>query len=302
MSDDRFRFKPFAEMTRADYAAVGFKSGLEIHQQLLTAKKLFCRCPAGRYSDDLRRRDPPPHAADALRARRVRRHGADGVQDQEGDHLPDQPGDRLHLRDGRYAAVHDRRGGPRHRPRHGHALRPATWSTSSTSPASSTSTAASRPASSGRPSSASTARIPYRGPPRPHHPARPRGGRLPRGQRRRPPPRLSHRPPGHAPDRDRDRARHAHAPGGGRSGPDPAARSSAAPARCGPASGRPARTSTSASRGGTRIEIKGVPRIPRIPLLTYNEAMRQWNLLRLRDELRGPGRHRPRRSSPAPRT
>jgi glutamyl-tRNA(Gln) amidotransferase subunit E len=37
--------------------------------------------------------------------------------------------------------------------------------------------------------------------------------------------------------------------------------------------------------GGTRIEIKGVPRIPNIPLLTYNEAMRQHNLLRLRDEL-----------------
>jgi glutamyl-tRNA(Gln) amidotransferase subunit E len=42
-------------------------------------------------------------------------------------------------------------------------------------------------------------------------------------------------------------------------------------------------------RGGTRIEIKGVPRIPRIPLLTYHEAMRQWNLLRLREELRGRG-------------
>ena len=38
-------------------------------------------------------------------------------------------------------------------------------------------------------------------------------------------------------------------------------------------------------RGGTRVEIKGVPRIPRIPLLTHNEAMRQWNLLRLREEL-----------------
>jgi len=45
-----FLFKPFAEMTPEDYAAVGFKSGLEIHQQLLTEKKLFCRCPAGRYS------------------------------------------------------------------------------------------------------------------------------------------------------------------------------------------------------------------------------------------------------------
>jgi len=41
--------------------------------------------------------------------------------------------------------------------------------------------------------------------------------------------------------------------------------------------------------GGTRIEIKGVPRIPLIPLLTYNEAMRQWNLLRLRAELLGRG-------------
>ncbi|MCK7461567.1 MAG: hypothetical protein MZU84_05645 [Sphingobacterium sp.] len=72
-----FAFKPFEKMTREDYAAVGFKSGLEIHQQLLTEKKLFCRCPAGRYhADDLRRRDPPPHAPDALRAGRVRRHGA----------------------------------------------------------------------------------------------------------------------------------------------------------------------------------------------------------------------------------
>ncbi len=51
MSDYRFIFKPFAEMTDADYAEVGFRSGLEIHQQLLTEKKLFCRCPAGRYSD-----------------------------------------------------------------------------------------------------------------------------------------------------------------------------------------------------------------------------------------------------------
>jgi glutamyl-tRNA(Gln) amidotransferase subunit E len=43
-------FKPFHEMTPADYAAVGFASGLEIHQQLLTSRKLFCRCPAGKYS------------------------------------------------------------------------------------------------------------------------------------------------------------------------------------------------------------------------------------------------------------
>ncbi|MBP1683072.1 MAG: gatB [Ignavibacteriaceae bacterium] len=45
-----FIFKPFGEMTEADYQTVGFKSGLEIHQQLFTEKKLFCRCPAGIYS------------------------------------------------------------------------------------------------------------------------------------------------------------------------------------------------------------------------------------------------------------
>ena len=33
-----------------DYAAVGFICGLEVHQQLLTSHKMFCRCPAGRYT------------------------------------------------------------------------------------------------------------------------------------------------------------------------------------------------------------------------------------------------------------
>ena len=46
-----FKFKPFNEMREEDYRTVGFKSGLEVHQQLLTEKKLFCRCPAGMYSD-----------------------------------------------------------------------------------------------------------------------------------------------------------------------------------------------------------------------------------------------------------
>ena len=32
-----------------DYAAVGLICGLEVHQQLKTAKKLFCHCPAGLY-------------------------------------------------------------------------------------------------------------------------------------------------------------------------------------------------------------------------------------------------------------
>jgi glutamyl-tRNA(Gln) amidotransferase subunit E len=35
-----------------DYDAVGFISGLEVHQQLLTTHKLFCRCPAGLYTRD----------------------------------------------------------------------------------------------------------------------------------------------------------------------------------------------------------------------------------------------------------
>jgi len=46
-----FEFKPFEKMTPEDYALIGFKGGLEVHQQLLTDKKLFCRCPAGHYSE-----------------------------------------------------------------------------------------------------------------------------------------------------------------------------------------------------------------------------------------------------------
>ena len=45
-------FKPFDEMTDEDYFNIGLKVGLEVHQQLLTRRKLFCRCPAGWYSDE----------------------------------------------------------------------------------------------------------------------------------------------------------------------------------------------------------------------------------------------------------
>jgi glutamyl-tRNA(Gln) amidotransferase subunit E len=37
------------EATLEDYKRIGFKSGLEVHQQLKTKSKLFCRCPAGIY-------------------------------------------------------------------------------------------------------------------------------------------------------------------------------------------------------------------------------------------------------------
>ncbi|MCL2824168.1 MAG: Glu-tRNA(Gln) amidotransferase subunit GatE [Polyangiaceae bacterium] len=39
-------------MDSFDYASVGLIAGLEVHQQLLTNQKLFCHCPVGLYTED----------------------------------------------------------------------------------------------------------------------------------------------------------------------------------------------------------------------------------------------------------
>jgi glutamyl-tRNA(Gln) amidotransferase subunit E len=50
----------FGQLDAAGYAELGFKCGLEVHQQLLTRRKLFCRCPAGQYENNV-------HHAEILR-------------------------------------------------------------------------------------------------------------------------------------------------------------------------------------------------------------------------------------------
>ena len=44
------RIPAYGSIGLAEYSELGLKVGLEVHQQLLTAKKLFCRCPAGLYT------------------------------------------------------------------------------------------------------------------------------------------------------------------------------------------------------------------------------------------------------------
>jgi glutamyl-tRNA(Gln) amidotransferase subunit E len=43
---------PLSQATAEDWKKIGFMSGLEVHQQLDTRQKLFCRCPAGIYHQD----------------------------------------------------------------------------------------------------------------------------------------------------------------------------------------------------------------------------------------------------------
>ena len=45
-------YVPRREATQATYESIGYMCGLEIHQQLKTKSKLFCRCPAGIYQKD----------------------------------------------------------------------------------------------------------------------------------------------------------------------------------------------------------------------------------------------------------
>ena len=47
---EQIGYVPRKTATQDDYDRIGFMSGLEVHQQLLTRDKLFCRCPAGRYN------------------------------------------------------------------------------------------------------------------------------------------------------------------------------------------------------------------------------------------------------------
>jgi glutamyl-tRNA(Gln) amidotransferase subunit E len=50
-SKEKIGYITRAQSTSETYAALGFKCGLEIHQQLKTEQKLFCRCPVGLYQN-----------------------------------------------------------------------------------------------------------------------------------------------------------------------------------------------------------------------------------------------------------
>lgn len=47
----QIKYVKLQDATPATYLELGFRCGLEVHQQLKTSRKLFCRCPAGKYTD-----------------------------------------------------------------------------------------------------------------------------------------------------------------------------------------------------------------------------------------------------------
>lgn len=51
-SRKKIGYIPRKDATQKDYDRIGFMSGLEVHQQLHTFKKLFCNCPAGLYHEN----------------------------------------------------------------------------------------------------------------------------------------------------------------------------------------------------------------------------------------------------------
>ncbi|MBT3173492.1 MAG: Glu-tRNA(Gln) amidotransferase subunit GatE [Lentimicrobiaceae bacterium] len=51
ISKKKVGYVPRIDATQETYDALGFMSGLEVHQQLLTSEKLFCHCPAGIFHE-----------------------------------------------------------------------------------------------------------------------------------------------------------------------------------------------------------------------------------------------------------
>jgi len=282
-----FKFKPFNEMREEDYRTVGFKSGLEIHQQLLTSKKLFCRCPAGMYSDQ--------YNAEILRHMRPT---LSELGEYDGTALMEfKTRKEIIYRISRETVC--------------------TYEMDDTPPFEINDEALDIAFGLGMLYGSSMvdevhiARKQYL------------DGSIPTGFQRTAIVCLD----GRVPFRDRfiqviqlsieeDSCREVSDIGHRRTyltdrlgmplvetvtGPDMKTPKEVAEVaeilrRLARSTGK-VRTGIGAARqdvnvsvtGGTRIEIKGVPRIPLIPLLTYNEAMRQWNLLRLRDELNRRG-------------